>query len=155
MHDGVDIVRKGRRATAGAPRCGRWVGSRPLRTDLIRRAPIEGTSILLLLVVSLGFVAGYWYASRGLASGADARLPLEMAAGQDRLRWNAPPEDTDPVCGKSIPTVRAKPSLHDGWVYYFCSQECREVFEAAPADYIPDARPKRLTNTHDPVGRSR
>ena len=116
---------------------------------------MEGTSVLLLFLLSLGFVTGYWYASRGVASGGAPRLPLGKEAPQDRLRWIAPPEDTDPVCGKIISTELAKPSVHDGWVYYFCSQECREVFEAAPADYIPDARPKRLTNTHDPVGRSR
>lgn len=102
---------------------------------------MEGTSLLVLLLISLGFVAGYRYATRGVASGDPPRLPP-----QDRLRWIAPPEDTDPVCGKSVPTERAKPSLHDGWVYYFCSQECREIFEAAPDRYVRNqaAAPSRV-----------
>ena len=40
-------------------------------------------------------------------------------------------KDTDPVCGKTVTTDRAKPSVYAGNVYYFCSHECREVFEAA------------------------
>jgi YHS domain-containing protein len=90
---------------------------------------VEGTSLLVLFLISLGFVAGYRYATRGVA--ADSSRPP-----QDRLRWIAPPEDIDPVCGKVIATRCAKPSLHDGWVYYFCSRECRETFEAAPDRYV-------------------
>jgi YHS domain-containing protein len=48
-----------------------------------------------------------------------------------------PPEtDVDPVCGKTAHTDRAKSSVHDGIVYYFCSHECREHFEAAPHLYV-------------------
>ena len=53
----------------------------------------------------------------------------------DAIRWIAPETDTDPVCGKTVRTDGAKPSVHDGTVYYFCSRECREAFEAAPATY--------------------
>jgi len=49
---------------------------------------------------------------------------------------NPPERDTDPVCGKIVVTQRAKPSVHDGRVYYFCSRDCREIFEAAPAYYL-------------------
>lgn len=52
------------------------------------------------------------------------------------LRWQAPETDTDPVCGKTVHTDQAKPSIHDGMVYYFCSRECRERFEAAPELYL-------------------
>lgn len=49
----------------------------------------------------------------------------------------APPkEDTDPVCGKTVLTKTAKTSVYDGLVYYFCSQECREIFEAEPLQYL-------------------
>ena len=85
---------------------------------------------MFIFLISLGFVAGYRYATRGVAAG-DAPRPR-----QDRLRRIAPPEDTDSVCGRVIATQRAKPSLDDGWVYYFCSQECRETFEAAPDRYV-------------------
>jgi YHS domain-containing protein len=52
------------------------------------------------------------------------------------LRWVAPETDVDPVCGKTVHTDQAKPSVHDGTVYYFCSRECREQFEAAPQLYV-------------------
>ena len=42
----------------------------------------------------------------------------------------------DPVCGALVRTDRAKPSLHDGRIYYFCSRDCREIFEAAPDLYL-------------------
>lgn len=54
----------------------------------------------------------------------------------DSLRWEPPDSDTDPVCGKTVRTDRAKSSVHDGMVYYFCSRECRERFEAAPDLYL-------------------
>jgi YHS domain-containing protein len=47
-----------------------------------------------------------------------------------------PPEKAaDPVCGMTVQTAAAKSSAFFGHVYYFCSQKCREKFEAAPASY--------------------
>ena len=57
-------------------------------------------------------------------------------AGNRNPRWRSPEKDTDPVCGKSVRTEQAKPSVHDGNVYYFCSRDCREIFEAAPELYL-------------------
>jgi len=57
----------------------------------------------------------------------------------DELYWVPPVKDRDPVCGKNIRTRSAKPSVYQGKVYYFCSRECREVFEAAPAIYLQEA----------------
>ena len=57
-------------------------------------------------------------------------------AGDRNLRWMPPEKDTDPVCGESVRTGQAKPSVHDGNVYYFCSRDCREIFEAAPELYL-------------------
>ena len=57
--------------------------------------------------------------------------------GQE-LRWTAPDRDVDPVCGKTVATDKAKPSVFDGTVHYFCSRECRELFEAAPELYVGD-----------------
>lgn len=54
------------------------------------------------------------------------------------LRWVPPEKDVDPVCGETVHTVTAKPSVHDGTVYYLCSRECRERFEAAPELYVPE-----------------
>ncbi len=56
--------------------------------------------------------------------------------GIRNLKWLPPATDVDPVCGKSVQTAGAKSSVHDGTVYYFCSRDCREIFEAAPTQYV-------------------
>jgi len=53
-----------------------------------------------------------------------------------QLSWVPPDTDIDPVCKESVATDTAKSSVHDGSVYYFCSRDCREVFEAAPDLYV-------------------
>ena len=52
------------------------------------------------------------------------------------FRWVAPAKDIDRACGRVVTTDKAKSSVYDGHVYYFCSRECREVFEAAPQFYL-------------------
>ena len=66
------------------------------------------------------------------------------------MRWVPPETDTDPVCSKAVSTGRAKSSVHAGNVYYFCSHECREEFEAAPDRYAggDDAGPRKLRHSH-------
>lgn len=75
------------------------------------------------------------------------------AGGSDRnrgLRWAAPDTDRDPVCGKTVRTDTAKPTVHDGMVYYFCSRDCREAFEVAPELYTGEGAgsPKRLEGSN-------
>ena len=48
------------------------------------------------------------------------------------LKWYPPAEDIDPVCKKQVRTADAKPSVYEGYVYYFCSRECRELFSCSP-----------------------
>jgi len=47
-----------------------------------------------------------------------------------------PREATDPVCGMTVEPGTAKSSVYDGRVYYFCSHDCREKFEATPLAYV-------------------
>jgi YHS domain-containing protein len=54
-------------------------------------------------------------------------------------RWTPPAKDFDPVCGMTIDTAGSKSSVDDGHVYYFCSQDCREKFEASPRSYTSGA----------------
>lgn len=68
-------------------------------------------------------------------------------ASRDNLTWVPPERDTDPVCGRTVVTAKARPSVHRGSVYYFCSRECRELFEAAPELYLGELRPK-LEHSH-------
>ncbi|MBZ0217688.1 MAG: YHS domain-containing protein [Fimbriimonadaceae bacterium] len=65
-------------------------------------------------------------------------------------KWIPPNEDRDPVCGKIVATENAKSSVHAGHVFYFCSRDCREVFEAAPNLYISQSEPKieELEHSH-------
>ncbi len=60
----------------------------------------------------------------------------DRSGAKDGERWIPPRKAVDPVCAKSVSTNRARPSVHGGEVYYFCSRECREVFEAAPELYV-------------------
>lgn len=71
----------------------------------------------------------------------------EPSGSATDVRWTAPKTDTDPVCGITVQTRNSKSAVYDGHVYYFCSRECRERFEAAPTSYltttdavIPDMR---------------
>ena len=75
----------------------------------------------------------------------------EDRSAPDSLRWVPPKEDMDPVCGKTVRPENAKPSVHDGYVYYFYSRECREAFEAAPHLYVgpeAEASRKKLEHSH-------
>jgi xanthine dehydrogenase accessory factor len=66
------------------------------------------------------------------ASGALAPPVARATAGQSLDAA----EQTDPVCGMTVPAYRSSSSLsHDGTTYYFCSAGCRRVFEADPAAY--------------------
>ena len=51
-------------------------------------------------------------------------------------RTTPPDRAVDPVCGMNVETATAKSALYGGGVYYFCSQECRAKFGAAPAAYV-------------------
>src|SRR3546814_15193302 len=54
------------------------------------------------------------------------------------LRWIPLETDTDPVCGKVVDPARAKPSVYAGYVYDFCTRNCRERFEADPKSYMDE-----------------
>ncbi len=57
---------------------------------------------------------------------------------QDRSStlWVPPETDVDPVCRTSVRTESAKSSVYRGTVYYFCSVEHRDAFEAEPDHYV-------------------
>ncbi|MVA96301.1 heavy metal translocating P-type ATPase [Nitratireductor sp. CAU 1489] len=48
----------------------------------------------------------------------------------------------DPVCGMLVEPAADTPTIeHDGHVYHFCSQRCRDTFEGAPEDHISATDP--------------
>jgi uncharacterized membrane protein YraQ (UPF0718 family)/YHS domain-containing protein len=42
---------------------------------------------------------------------------------------------TDPVCGMKVDRAKALTAHHGGDTYYFCSEHCKDQFEAAPEKY--------------------
>jgi len=43
----------------------------------------------------------------------------------------------DPVCGMDVETEGAEwSSVHEGTTYYFCSEQCKKDFEAAPWKFM-------------------
>jgi YHS domain-containing protein len=80
------------------------------------------------------------------------------AAGENRpeaesgdLRWQPPEKVKDLICGKMIKTATAKSSVLNGFVYYFCSNECREQFEtrmAALGKASGAKQPDQLEHSH-------
>jgi YHS domain-containing protein len=89
-----------------------------------------------LIFVMMRFGCGAHVMGHGQHSGRGTDSP-----DRQQPRWVPPESDTDPVCGKTVKPDEAKSAVHDGTVYYFCSNECRDRFEAAPQLYIgPKAR---------------
>jgi YHS domain-containing protein len=56
-------------------------------------------------------------------------------AAAPQPQWIPPETAIDPVCRKSVPTNSAKSAVYRGDVYYFCSAEHRDAFEAEPERY--------------------
>jgi len=63
-------------------------------------------------------------------------------------RFLPPEKATDPVCGLTVETAVAKSAAYQGHIYYFCSQNCREKFEAAPASYVKPAMARSHEKEH-------
>ena|SRR6516165_4065707 len=81
---------------------------------------------------------------------------LMMRFGLGRRRGHlgsAPsfPPDTafDPVCRMSVGTSWAKSTVYQGRTYYFCTDKCREAFEAEPERYIgSNANSNTMEHSH-------
>ncbi|MBS2132168.1 YHS domain-containing protein (plasmid) [Burkholderia thailandensis] len=61
------------------------------------------------------------------------------------VRCTPPETDIDPVCRMSVRTDTAKCSVFQGVVYYFCSAEHRDAFEADPERYLGQRAPAKPT----------
>ena len=61
---------------------------------------------------------------------------MTVHAHQATADQNAASVVRDPVCGMTVDPAKGGPSLeHDGHVYHFCSERCRERFAAEPDAY--------------------
>ena len=72
--------------------------------------------------------------------------------GEGGPGFQMPVSDVDPVCRMTVRTDTAKSAVYKGRIYYFCSAEHRDQFEAAPNHYIGTAagpEPKPMEHSHD------
>ncbi len=49
-------------------------------------------------------------------------------------------ETKDPICGMTVNQATALNAEHDGKTFYFCCDQCRQKFLAAPADAKPEGK---------------
>jgi YHS domain-containing protein len=62
---------------------------------------------------------------------------------------SVPPDQvTDPVCSMTLQASAAKTAAYRGRIYYLCSQDCREKFEAAPESYAKSGSVASLEKEH-------
>jgi YHS domain-containing protein len=68
---------------------------------------------------------------------AEREEPHDVSRGAGGpLGWTPPETDIDPVCRMSVRTDGAKSSVYRGTIYFFCSVEHRDAFEADPERYV-------------------
>lgn len=102
---------------------------------------------LLFLIMRLGCGSHVMGACQGDRFQTSEELRREAESGD--LRWKPPPEVKDPICGKTIETATAKSSVLNGFVYYFCSSDCRATFEHRMAETMSATAPReRLEHSH-------
>ncbi len=101
-----------------------------------------------LFVVMMRFGCGAHVMGHGHHHGGSGADNGRNPAGSGQ--WRPPAQDVDPVCDKTVETATAKSAAYQGHVYYFCSQDCREKFEAAPASYVKgaNAAPHEMEHHH-------
>lgn len=90
----------------------------------------------VLIVLMMRFGCGAHVMGHG---GHRHRHDQGDAPGGGDIGVPPPAKALDPVCGMTVDTAKAKSSAYDRRIYYFCSQSCREKFEAAPPTYIKGA----------------
>jgi YHS domain-containing protein len=95
---------------------------------IVTLALFAGAFLLMMRYGGCGAHFGHAHAH----SGAESDSGSAAAGGSQLLSAD---RDVDPVCGMTVDKASAKTAIYEGQVYYFCSQSCREQFEAAPAIY--------------------
>ena len=107
--------------------------------------------IYFLLLAALVFVMmrfGCGAHVMGHGHGKHSSRQPEPPEKDTGVRWIPPASARDPVCGMTVLPDKAKSSVHDGDVYYFCSSECRERFEAAPAAFLTTGQESAQKREH-------
>lgn len=80
-------------------------------------------------------------------------VPLAAAGGwqEEKTPATAPAPDRDPVCGMTVDSAKAKTagrtSTYEGKTFYFCNDECKKHFDAAPAKYAAKQKTEASTES--------
>ncbi len=109
------------------------------------------------LILTIAVWAGLFFLMMRLGCGTHTNAgsrknglssPSQTNAHALELTSIAREKSIDPVCQKTISTHIAKTNVHAGKVIYFCSRDCREIFEAAPELYITSADTTKNQTEH-------
>ena len=107
---------------------------------------IGGLFFLMMRFGCGSHVMGHGHGQQEEHEGHSGSVPPAGAA-----RWAPPRTEVDPVCGMTVNTDGAKSSVYNGTVYYFCSAEHRDQFEADPARYTggkPASDARAMEHSH-------
>ncbi len=110
-----------------------------------------GTLLYFAVLAGLFFLMmRFGCGSHVMGHGHDEHDAGARAGGADRRLWAPPETDIDPVCHTSVRTETAKSSVYHGSIYYFCSAEHRDAFEADPERYLGSrpAETRQLEHHH-------
>ena len=113
-----------------------------MSTDTLLNLALFAGAMLLMMRFGCGahvMSHSHQHGGSGPGGGRDG------AGGEGR----APAQHIDPVCGMTVDPASAKSAAYQGQVYYFCSQICREKFEAAPASYANAKTAGAATTEHE------
>lgn len=105
--------------------------------------------LLWTLAFAFGFILGY---QCGIGR-PSLELGLAFAFSRAEPKAASRHKEMDPVCREPVAMDHARPSVYEGKIYYFCSRDCREIFEAAPPLYIHGGPPRGATLLEEPLGR--
>ena len=83
--------------------------------------------------------AGIFFFMMRLGCGAHVMGHGNRHGGSSDPGAKPPDQTVDPVCGMTIGTKDAKTAAYGGRIFYFCSTNCRDKFEAAPDTYAKNA----------------
>jgi YHS domain-containing protein len=99
---------------------------------------------LLMTLFSCGAYVGHGYRHQESRDRGDSSI-----VGRS-LFWIPSEKDVDPVCGITVEMGEPELTIHEGRVYYFCSQSCRDRFEADPTSYVKHIGqiPRKLEHQH-------
>lgn len=85
---------------------------------------------------SLLLFAGFFFLMMRFGCGAHIGHGGHSHQHSEHRHGAAGGEGVDPVCGMQVPADSGYTKVHQGTLYYFCSKNCLDKFEADPQQYL-------------------